>query len=605
MTHTWQPPTELPDLRRAGIIALDTETNDEGLRAERGSAWPWHGGYVCGVSVAWHGESGICANYFPLRHPDSENFECENVSCWLKDLVASQVRIVTQNGLYDWGWLRADLGVRMPPSERLEEIGALATLVDENRFHYSLDSLCAWRGLPGKDTILLREAVKTAGWAPRKQKIKINVAEHIYKLPARLVGPYAEVDAIATLALFENLNPILDREGTRDAYRLDVDLLPMVHEMRRRGIRINQSAAEQARDYCLQKRDVALTELSEQFGSHVTMDEIASPIWKAHTFDAHAINYPRTAKGNPSFKAGKTGWMAVHPHWLPRLIATASKYEKAGSTFLEDHILGHLIDGRVYAEINPFRSEDGGTRSFRFSYSDPPLQQMPSRDKELAPLIRSVFLPEEGEVWAKPDISQQEFRLVVHYAVLRKLPRAKEAAELYRTDPNADFHALAKDMTGLEREAAKAVNFAKIFGAGVEKFAEMIGRPIGEARALYAQYDQKLPFISRLSEACQNEAKRLGYTKLYDGARRHWDYYEAAGVFAKGAGPCPLEEAKRRKLDPKHPWFGHWLRRSKTHTALNALIQGSAARHTKLWMRACWREGIGPAHEQEHSWHPA
>jgi DNA polymerase I-like protein with 3'-5' exonuclease and polymerase domains len=270
--HAWQPPTELPDLRRVDIIALDTETNDEGLRADHGSAWPWRGGYICGVSVAWHGESGIRANYFPLRHPESENFECENVSRWLKDLIASSVRIITQNGLYDWGWLRADLGVLMPPSDRIEEIGALATLIDENRFSYGLDALCAWRGLPGKDTTLLREAIKTAGWAPRKRII--NVAEHIYKLPSYLVGPYAEADPIATLALYESLNPILDREGTRDAYRLDVDLLPMVHEMRRRGIRIDQSAAEHARDYCLQKRDRALAELSEKLTAPISMDEI-------------------------------------------------------------------------------------------------------------------------------------------------------------------------------------------------------------------------------------------------------------------------------------------------------------------------------------------
>ena len=51
----WRRPSELPDLRRVGIIAIDTETNDEGLRADRGSAWPWHGGYVCGISVAWRG----------------------------------------------------------------------------------------------------------------------------------------------------------------------------------------------------------------------------------------------------------------------------------------------------------------------------------------------------------------------------------------------------------------------------------------------------------------------------------------------------------------------------------------------------------------------
>ena len=159
----WTTPIELPDLRRVGIIALDTETNDEGLRADRGSAWPWHGGYVCGISVAWRDDSGIRGNYFPLRHPDSENFERENVARWLKDHIAAGVRIVTQNGLYDWGWLWADLGIAMPPSEQLEEIGALATLIDENRFSYGLDALCAWRGLPGKDTTLLEEAVKAAG----------------------------------------------------------------------------------------------------------------------------------------------------------------------------------------------------------------------------------------------------------------------------------------------------------------------------------------------------------------------------------------------------------------------------------------------------------
>ena len=88
--------------------------------------------------------------YFPLRHPDSENFDREQVFQLAQDLFASDVRIVTQNGLYDWGWLRADAGIAMPPSERLEEIGALATIVDENRHSYSLDALCAWRGLPAR-----------------------------------------------------------------------------------------------------------------------------------------------------------------------------------------------------------------------------------------------------------------------------------------------------------------------------------------------------------------------------------------------------------------------------------------------------------------------
>ena len=143
------------------------------------------------------------------------------------------------------------------------------------------------------------------------------------------------------------------------------------------------------------------------------------------------------------------------------------------------------MNGRIHAEIHPHRSDDGGTRSLRFSYSNPPLQQMPSRDEELAPLIRGVFLPEEGEVWAKPDVSQQEFRFIVHYAVKHGLRKAKEAAERYRTDPDTDFHQLVADWTGLERTSAKNINFAKAFGAGVRKFAAMIGKPEDEARAIY------------------------------------------------------------------------------------------------------------------------
>jgi DNA polymerase I-like protein with 3'-5' exonuclease and polymerase domains len=382
----WQLPTQLPDLRRVGIIALDTETNDEGLRADLGSAWPWHGGYVCGISVAYRAEGEIRANYFPLRHPDTQNFDPEQVYQWLRDHIASDVRFITQNGLYDFGWLRSDCGILMPPSERLEEIGALAALVDENRFSYSLDSLCAWRGIPGKDETLLAAAVKTFG--ERVSKKKNRPQSHIYRLPARYVGLYAEADPAATLALFENLNPTLDREGTRAAYRLEVDLLPMVLEMRLRGIRIDTAKAEQARDLILQKRNQKLAELSEKLGANVGMEEIGRTAWLATTFDQHKIPYPRTEKGNPSFTAGNTGWMSKHPHWLPQLIVKADKYNNAAVNVLETYILGHAVDGRIHAEIHPHRGESNGTKSFRFSYSDPPLQLMPSRDRELAPLIR-------------------------------------------------------------------------------------------------------------------------------------------------------------------------------------------------------------------------
>jgi len=587
----WQTPIELPDLRRAGIIALDTETRDEGL-TNRGSGWPFGNGYICGVSIAYRADGKIRAHYFPVRHPDSQNFDPAQVFAWVKDLTASGVRIITQNGLYDWGWLRSDGGILMPPSKHLEEIGALATIVDENRYTYSLDALCDWRGLPGKDETLLRQAVKAGGFKVSK---KNSLQSHIWRLPARYVGSYAEADAANTLALFEGLDPVLDKEDTRAAYRLEVDLLPMVHEMRRRGIRINTAGAEQRRDLLLKRRDIVFAELSEKLGTNVSMAEIGRTRWLATTFDQYKISYPRTEKGNPSFTAGNTGWMPKHPHWLPQLIVKADKYNNAAVNFLEHYILGHVVNGRVHAEIHPHRSDEGGTRSLRFSYSSPPLQLMPSRDEELAPLIRGTFLPEEDEFWAESDASQQEYRFIVHYAVAQGLRKAKEAAERYRNDSDTDFHQLVAELTGLDRQSAKAVNFAKSFGAGVRKFASMIGKPECEARALYNRYDRELPFVKQLAARCQYSAASQGYLVLYDGARRHWDAWEAPEIaWTKGMGPCSREEAERRVADPNHPWYRRCLRRADTHKAMNALIQGSAARHTKLWMRACWREGIVP-----------
>ena len=586
----WCAPTQLPDLRRAGVIALDLETKDDRLRADKGSGWATGEGHIAGVSVAYRVGGEIRAHYIPLRHPETQNFDVEQVYHWLRDLIASGVRIVTQNGLYDWGWLRTEAGILMPPSERLEELGALATIVDENRLRYSLEALCKWRGLPGKDDSSLKEGAAALGLKKREKP-----AAHIWRMPARYVGPYAEQDASSTLLLFESLDPVLDRENTRAAYRLEVDLLPMVLEMRRRGIRIDVAAAEQARDHLLQKRDAIFTELSEKLGANVGMDEIGRTKWLAETFERHGIAYPRTKKGNPSFTGGTSGWMPRHEHWLPRLIVRADKLNNAAINFLQGYILDHVTGGRVHAEIHPHRSDEGGTRSLRFSYSKPPLQLMTAHDEEIAPLIRGVFLPEQNEVWAKPDISQQEFRFIVHFAEQLKLPRAEEAGDRYRENPDTDFHQLVSDWTGIVRQQAKNTNFAKAFGAGVRKFAAMIGKSENEAATIYALYDRELPFVNALAKHCERQANRVGYLELYDGARRHWSAWVAWADWTKGAGPCSREEAERRIADPDHPWYGRGpLRRADTHKALNALIQGSAARHTKLWMRAVWHEGVVP-----------
>ena len=192
----------------------------------------------------------------------------------------------------------------------------------------------------------------------------------------------------------------------------------------------------------------------------------------------------------------------------------------------------------------------------RFSYSNPPLQQMPSRDEELGPLIRSVFLPEEGEIWCKADC------LPAGISLRRALRRAAQSAQGARRRPSATAPTPTPTFTswsptdrtrseiGQERQLRQDST-----ALGLRKFAAMIGKPEDEARAIYDQYDRELPFVSAASPCAQQKRRaKQGYIVLYDGARRHWDAWEAPGVaWHKGAGPCSREEAERRVATPSIP----------------------------------------------------
>ena len=360
--------------------------------ADLGSGWFCEAGHVGGFSVAYREDGAIRSFYVPLRHPNSNNFDCEKAFAWLRDLLASDVRVVTMNGLYDYGWLRADAEIVMPPTKRLEEIGAMAAAIDENRLHYGLENLCAWRGIAGKDTAELEAGAVAIGLPKRAMSAPIFGG-----CRRAMSGPTPSTTRPATLQAFQRLDPILDQENTRSAYRLDVELLPLVHEMRRRGIRIDADAAVKARDTLIAKRDTVLAELADKLDAATGIDEIHSRKWLVSTFDKHKIIYPRTKKNNPSFRAGQAGWLDRHEHWLPQLIAKAKRYHHATTNFVDGHILKHVVAGRIHSELHPFRAEDGGAKSSRFSTPIPHYGEYPSRDTEIGPLIRNIFFPRKAK----------------------------------------------------------------------------------------------------------------------------------------------------------------------------------------------------------------
>jgi DNA polymerase I-like protein with 3'-5' exonuclease and polymerase domains len=592
----WSAPRELPDLRRVKRVALDRECKDDGLAAKRGPGWALGAGHVCGSSYAWREGDALRSMYVPIRHIDGENFDPEQMARWERDHAKAGVRFVMQNAPYDVGWGAADLGIPCP--ENVDDTTCMAYMIDENRLSYELDQLCRWRGLPGKDEDLLSEAAAAYGF---EGAVKAN----IWRMPARFVGPYAETDAVRTLQLAENLDGVLDEQGVRAAYQLEMDLLPVVHEMRRRGIRVDLDQAERAKKTFEKKAEEAFRELREKLGTTlVGIDELRSNSWMDRVFTECKVPVPRDKAGRGSFDKK---WMARSEHWLPRLCVRAKSYHEAGEKFVQGFIIDYAHRGRLHASVNQFKSEDGyGTKTYRFSYSDPPLQQMPSRDELAATEIRGTFAAEPGEKWGKNDYSQQEYRLIVHYAVLNDLDRAAEAAQQYIDDPKTDFHSMVAEMTGLDRKPAKDTNFAKSYGAGIPKFAAMINKSHAEAEQIMRQYDEKLPFNAQLFQLCQKLAEKRGYMVLLDGARIHYETWEPTWLsseersrgYSLGSkfkmNSCDLDEARRRCADEEHPWHRKRLRRAECRKAMNALIQGGAARQTKLAMRECWRAGLVP-----------
>jgi DNA polymerase I-like protein with 3'-5' exonuclease and polymerase domains len=565
------------------------------------------------MGVSWAAEGSV--GYAPVAHPETDNFPLENVLRWVDDHFKSGMSIVMHNGPYDCG-VMGTYGVAPPPG--LEDTLAAAVMLDEDQGIYkpgaspfSLDNCCARHGIPGKDAGLLRDAVRSYGGNPSKP------AGELWRVPAMYAAPYAEADGVATLGLWQMQEPQLKAQGVWDAYRTEIELIPMVVAMRRRGIRIDVDRVHRTSAEFRGRVQTLLNGLSDKVkvGRRLTIQDVRSPAFLERLFKAENIPFPRTEKTNQgSFSAE---WMEKYDHWLPRALVDIIRFEDAASKFCDNYLLGYLHRGRLHAEVHQFRSDNGGTRSHRFSYSEPPLQQMPSPDKDpkdefgkvlkdraTGSLIRSCFLPEQGQLWGAPDFSSQEPRLIVHFAAVCKCAGAQDAVDEYQTDPKLSYHKYVAGMTGLPYSKAKILNLAMAYGFGKQSMAHHLGVSMEEAAQMAEQYHTRLPFVKALEDLCKSRASQRGYIRLIDGARVHFDLWEGPyqpydeRMAAEAAGYkttyCELEEARHRQATPGHPWHGKRLRRANTRKALNSLIQGSAARQTKIAMRNMWREGILP-----------
>jgi DNA polymerase I-like protein with 3'-5' exonuclease and polymerase domains len=558
----WLPPPSFPNLSEAKEIAIDLETCDPNLES-LGPGWPRKDGFIVGYAVAVDGWSG----YFPVAHGGGGNLDKRIVELWITDILATPADKIMHNAAYDLGWLRASGFV---VNGTIFDTMLAAPLLDENRFNYSLNSL-------GFD--YLQESKSEQGLREAASDFGVHAKKELWKLPAMHVGAYAEQDAALTLKLWHHLKALLRKEEVESIFELETAVLPVLVEITLKGIHFDRVKCEQKMNEMRAKETEILKYLKSQAGMQVD-------IWAAQSiaaaFSRLGIEYPKTNAGAPSFTKS---FLDTHDHPMAKMILEAREYNKTHGTFLEPYLKHSAKDGRIHTHFNQMRNEDGGTVTGRLSAANPNLQQVPARHEIIGPMVRGLFLPEEGDIWAANDFSSQEPRLLVHYASLLELPGAEKMAQAYRDNPDTDFHQMVADMARIKRKAAKTIGLGLMYGMGKAKLAQSLDLPLDEASELIATFHSKVPFLKGTVDAVMKRIEHPssnGSIRTLLGRKCRFPLWEPTEWGVNKA--LPREQALIE--------YGARIKRAGTYKGLNRLIQGSAADQTKAGMVALHKAGF-------------
>ena len=562
----WTTPSNCPDLSKYSEIAVDLETRDPDLK-NKGSGSIIGNGEVVGIAVAVKDNSW----YFPIAHGTNPNMNRKKVLSWFKDTMSTEATKIFHNAMYDVCWIRK-MGIKI--NGLITDTMIAASLVNENKYRYDLNSL-SWDYLGyGKNESTLNEAAKDWGVDPKAE---------LWKLPATFVGEYAERDASLTLELWQLLKREISNQDVESIFNLETELFPCLVNMRFKGVRVDVPQAHKLKQQLEKQEKELLLEIKKE-------TQIEPQIWAARSiakvFDKLKLPYERTEKTKaPSFTKN---FLSEHKHPLVQKIAKAREVNKAHTTFI-DTIINYEHKGRIHADINQLRGDSGGTVTGRFSYRNPNLQQIPARNKDLGPLIRGLFIPEENCTWGCFDYNQQEPRLVVHYASLYKFPSAYNVVDSYQNNPDTDFHKIVAEMANIPRTQAKTINLGLFYGMGKAKLQAELGVSKEKAEELFQMYHGKVPFVKQLMHVASNRAQEHGQIRTLLGRLCRFHLWEPNQFGMHKA--LPHNEALRE--------HGPGIKRAYTYKALNKLIQGSAADMTKKCMLELYKENIIP-HIQIH-----
>lgn len=557
-------------IRESPTLALDTETtglNPYWSNDRTGHFSAVEPDHVIGISLSDGYDNSA---YLSFRHGIPKNIEPNETNLvaydpdnlppyMLRDLVATLNERIAEKKLDLLFWnakfdlhMMANEGLDVPLSGQLFDVMIGAHLVNENEPSFGLKEYCDRYGIGvgSLDEEELRDVMRLSLGITTTDK---TWKGQLWRLPAADVARYAESDTVLTFQAARMVHQLLGEMGIERLYRDYCDYLLLIWRMERRGVRLNRDLMlEHGRHFGPMLRDTydAIMNEVKEIQGHTYAPQKEPKIGKRGL----PIGVKKPEQFNPGSSTqiiALTEWEKTDVRYIEEL-EDGAPYRELGTLLLDYRVLSK-VQGTYYDAYLELIDRDNilrpnynlhGTVNGRMSCSRPNLQNVP-RFTDRRP-VKDVFIPRDGYTLVEMDYQQAELRIAAHYAEEDLL------REIFLT--GRDPHGETAERMGVPRFIGKTLNFAVIYGAGVNGVMKTLKCSEEDARDYLNGYHGLYPNFRKLSTYLTQFAEREGYIRMETGRYRRFDTYK------------------------RYEW------EIKPHKAMNSLIQGTASEMLRVAM---------------------
>lgn len=415
---------------------------------------------------------------------------------------------VAHNIKFDMHMLE-NIGIKI--AGRLHDTLVLAKLVNENRKTFVLKAIAAEHGgiIKYEDTV---------DYYKKSHRVK-----RYDELPEILLGSYANADIYNCYLVFNSEYPKLLEENLVDVYDTECACIWPLYMMERVGMQLDAGYEQTLKQELQAKADQMESEIYAAVGRKFNLNSTAQLYQALLDTGCDDAWIPKTDKGNPSLD--KKAMDKLANHYGIELVNKVLAYRQANK-LLVTYAYGIYdqrdANNRIHANINQCEATTG-----RMSITKPAMQTIPRDDKH----IKRAIIPDPGHYLVYIDYSQVEYRVYAHYMKSEHLielinkgydVHAATAALLAHEDVDSFVDKLhAEDKTAkAQRQRAKTINFALLYGVGAPHLGELLGIPIAEARTVKSEYFAAIPEANAFVNKVQQVIVQRGYVRNFYGRRR-------------------------------------------------------------------------------------